>query len=72
MPYLLILIIAAFVVFFCRAAESEDESPLIWGGLSAAISALLFFWLGCGWPGISLGQIGLFVGITIFRMLRKE
>ena len=72
MPYLPILIIIAFVVFFCRAAESEDESPLIWGGLSATISALLFFWLGCGWLGISLGQIGLFVGITIFRMLRKE
>jgi hypothetical protein len=62
----------AFVVFFCRAAESEDESPLIWGGLSAAISAVAFFWLGCGWLGISLGQAGLFVGITIFRMMRKK
>jgi hypothetical protein len=70
-PYLPILIMLAFVVFFCRAAEAEDESPLVWGGLSAVISALLFFWLHCGWLGISLGQIGLFAGITIFRILRK-
>jgi hypothetical protein len=71
MPYLPILIIIAFVIFFCRAAEFEDESTLIWGGLSVAISAVTFFWLHCGWLGISLGQIGLFVGITIFRILRK-
>jgi len=45
---------------------------LIWGGLSVVISAVAFFGLGCGWLGISLGQIGLFVGITIVRILRKS
>jgi len=72
MPYLSILIIAAFGAFFYRAAEFENESTLIWCGLSLAISALMFFWLHCGWLGISLGQVGLFVGITIFRILRKQ
>ena len=71
MPYLPIIIIIAYGVFFCRAAEFEDESTWIWGGLSVAISAVAFFWLGCGWLGISLGQAGLFDGITIFRILRK-
>ena len=71
MPYLPILIIIAYAVFFCRAAEFEDESTLIWGGLSVTISLLAFFLLGCGWLGISIGQIGLFVGITIVRILRK-
>jgi hypothetical protein len=71
MPYLPIIIILAFMVFFCRAAEFDDESPLIWGGLSVGISALAFFWLHCGWLGISLGQAGLFAGITIVRILRK-
>jgi hypothetical protein len=70
--YLAILIIVAFVVFFCCVAELEDESPFIWGGLSAVISVVAFFGLGCGWLGISLGQIGLFVGITIVRILRKS
>jgi hypothetical protein len=72
MPYLTILIIIAYVIFFCRAAEFEDESTLIWGGLSVMISAVTFLWLHCGWLGISLGQIGLFVGITIVRILRKQ
>ncbi|HUZ07905.1 MAG TPA: hypothetical protein VMV89_10515 [Candidatus Paceibacterota bacterium] len=71
MFYLLLIIIIAYAVFFCRAAEFEDESPWIWGGMSVAVSAVAFFGLGCGWLGISLGQAGLFVGITIFRILRK-
>jgi hypothetical protein len=71
MPYFSILIIAAFAIFFYRAAEFEDESTLIWCGLSMTISAVTFFWLHWTWFGISLGQIGLFVGITIFRILRK-
>ncbi len=44
--YLTIFIIVAFVVFFCRAAESEDESPLIWGGLSVGDFCGGFFWTG--------------------------
>jgi hypothetical protein len=72
MPYLTILIIAAFGAFFYRAAEFENESTLIWCGLSVTISAVAFFWLGCGWLGISIGQAGLFAGITIVRILRKE
>jgi hypothetical protein len=69
--YLMILIIVAYAIFFCRAAEFEDESVLIWGGLSVTISIVAFLWLGCGWLGISIGQAGLFIGITIFRILQK-
>jgi hypothetical protein len=71
-PYLTILIIVAYAIFFCRTAESEDESTLIWGGLSVTISLVAFLWLHCGWLGISIGQLGLFVGITIVRILRKQ
>lgn len=71
MPYLTILIILCFAIFFHRAAEFENESVLIWCGLSVAISVVAVFWLGCGWLGISLGQIGLFIGITFFRIMRK-
>ena len=70
--YLTIAIIFGFAIFFCRVAESEDESVWILGGLSVGISAVAYLWLGCGWLGISLGQVGLFVGITIFRILRKS
>ena len=71
MPYMTILIIAACAAFYYRAAEFENESTWIWGGLSLVISAVAFLWLRCGWFGILIGQIGLFVGITIFRILRK-
>ena len=72
MPYLLILVGLACAVFFYRAAEFEDESTWVWSGLSVLIFALTMFWLHCGWLGILLGQIGLFVGITFFRMWRSR
>jgi hypothetical protein len=71
MPYLPILIIICFAIFYHRAAEFENESTLIWSGLSVLISVLTIFWLHWGWLGIIFGQVALFVGITIFRILRK-
>jgi hypothetical protein len=71
MPYLTILIIGCFGAFYYRAAQFENESALLWCGLSLLISVLTVFWLRWGLPGLILSQIGLFAGITIFRMLRK-
>ena len=71
MPYLPILTILCFAIFFHRAAEFEDESTLIWCGLSVLISVLTIFWLHWGLLGMISGQIGLFIGITIVRILRK-
>jgi len=72
MPYLSILIAAGFAAFFYRAAEIENESGLLWGGLSLVISVALMFFLRWDWLGILLGQVALFVGITLFRMTRKS
>jgi hypothetical protein len=71
MPYLPILIIIACAIFFHRAAEFEDESTLIWMGLSLLVSALTWFLFHWSWLGSVLGQAGLFIGITIARMFRK-
>jgi hypothetical protein len=71
MPYLPILIIICFAIFYHRAAEFENESTFIWSGLSVLISVLTIFWLHWGWLGIIFGQAGLFTGITIVRILRK-
>ncbi len=70
MPYLLILVIVVCAVFFHRAAEFENESGLLWSGLSVLVSALVVFLFHAGWFGILLGQIGLFIGIGVFRMFR--
>jgi hypothetical protein len=71
MPYFAILLIVVFAIFFHRAAEFEDESGLLWSGLSVSISLLTLFFFGWGWLGTLLGQAGLFVGISIFRVMRK-
>jgi biotin transporter BioY len=71
MPYLSILMMVACAIFFHRATEFENESSLIWTGLSVVISVMTLFVLGWGWLGCLLGQAGLLLGITIFRILRK-
>jgi hypothetical protein len=71
-PYFPILIIVICAVFFHRAAEFENESGSLWAGLSLLISAVTWFLFHWGWLGCLLGQAALFVGITIFRMLRKS
>ncbi len=55
MPYLLILVIVVCAVFFHRAAEFENESGLLWSGLSVLVSALVVFLFHAGWFGILLG-----------------
>jgi hypothetical protein len=70
MPYLLIVVIVVSAVFFHRAAEFENESSLLWSGLSVLVSALVVFLFHAGWLGILLGQIGLLIGIGVFRMFR--
>ena len=71
MPYFTILLIGLCGAFFYRAAEFENESRLLWCGLSIVISLATLFFLHWGWLGIVFGQVGLFVGITVFRMTRK-
>lgn len=71
-PYLPILVMVACAIFFYRAAESEDESTWVWCGLSILISVLAIFWRHWGWPGMIAAQVALFVGVTLFRMLRKK
>ena len=71
MPYLSILMMVACAIFFHRAAEFENDSSLAWTGLSLVISAVTLFVLGWGWLGCLLGQAGLLLGITVFRVLRK-
>ncbi len=71
MPYFSFLLIALFAAFYYRAAEMENESRLLWCGLSLVLSLVTMFFLNWGLLGTVLGQVGLFVGITVFRLTRK-
>jgi len=64
--------IVACAIFFHRAAEFENESSLVWTGLSVVISVMTLFVFYWGWLGCLLGQAGLFLGIAIFRTLRSK
>jgi len=61
----------ACAIFFYRAGEFDGSSGLLWAALSVVISVVAWRVFGWGILGILMAQTGLFVGITVFRMLRK-
>jgi len=69
--YTVILIIGS-AIFFYRAGKHDDGPALLWAALSVAISFLILFWLKWGLFAMMLGQVGLFVGVGVFRVIRKS
>lgn len=69
MDYLPLAVAIAFAVFWHRGAHAEKASPYAWVGLSLVISAGVIFLLQKGWIAVVLGQVVLFVGITLYRLL---
>ena len=66
------VLLVLFAVFFYRAGVFEDGPALAWAALSVVISLLIWQWLGWGLVSMIVGQVGLFVGITVFRGMRKS
>ena len=67
-----LVLMVVFAILFYRAGELEDSPGLLWAALSALISFLVWQWLRWGLLAMILGQIGLFVGIGVFRAIRKS
>jgi hypothetical protein len=44
----------------------------MWAALSVAVSLATWRWLGWGLFSLILGQVALFLGITIVRAMRKS
>jgi hypothetical protein len=65
------IVMIVFAIFFYRAGEYDDGSGIVWAALSVAISLVIWQWFRWGLLAMILGQVGLFVGIGVFRMLRK-
>lgn len=66
------VVLLACAVFYYKAAAMEDCSTLLWSGLSVLVFVVTWIVLAWGWLGCLLGQVGLFAGITVVRLLRKE
>ncbi len=65
------VLLLACAVFFYRAGEFEGGSGLAWAALSLLISVAIWRWLHGGFIAVLLGQVGLFVGITLYRSRKK-
>src|SRR2546425_859324 len=61
------VLLLACAVFFYRAGEFEGSSGLAWAALSILISVAIWRWLHRRFIAVLLGQVGLFVGITLYR-----
>lgn len=69
------LVAVVFAIFFYRAAQFDGGSELMgifWASLSVAMSLLVWQWLRWGVFAMLFGQIALFVGIGVYRVIRKE
>jgi uncharacterized membrane protein YGL010W len=65
------VLLIVFAVFFYRAGVFDNGPALLWAALSVLISLLVWQWLRWGLLAMIVGQIGLFVGIGVFRVIRK-
>lgn len=66
------VLLVAFAIFYYRAAEFENGPGMLWAGLSVTISALIWQWLHWGLLAMFLGQVLLFIGIGVFRVIRDK
>jgi hypothetical protein len=58
--------------FFYQAADMEDGPRVLWTLWSLVISLVTWQVLRWGALGMMLGQVGLFVGITVLRANRER
>ena len=71
MNYLPIAIAIAGAVFYYKAAEHENISPVPWVALSVAVSALVL-WLGASVIIAALAQLALIPAIALWRVWRED
>ena len=66
------ILMVVFAIFFYRAGVFDGGPALLWAALSVLISLLVWQGLRWGLVAMILGQAGLFVGIGVFRVIRKS
>jgi predicted cobalt transporter CbtA len=66
------VIMLACVVFFYRAGQMEGKSGILWALMSVVVWRVTPHVLGDGLLSQIAGQVGLFIGIAVFRVLLDE
>jgi len=70
--YIALAIAIAGAVFYYKAAEHENKSPVAWTGLSLVVSALLIFVVHAGYFLLVAGQFALLIAIALWRTWREN
>ena len=65
------VVIIAFAIIYYKAADIENQSTLLWTGLSIAVSLATAI-LGLGLIALIIGQVLLFLAITLVRLLTSK
>lgn len=66
-----VVVISVFAIVFYRAGQIERSWGLLWCALSVAASMLSFYVLHWGALGAFATNALLFIGITVYRMMRN-
>ena len=69
-PQIFALLLCAIAYY--KAAEFENESGILWAGMSAAVFYITWRLLRWYIPGDLLGQLLLLAGIAIYRAFRDS
>lgn len=72
MDYAALAVLICGVTFYARAATMEKKSPVVWGCLSVGASLLAMFIFKGGWLSVLFSQVGLFVAITLYRVIAEK
>ncbi len=72
MDYAAIAVLICGVTFYTRAAAMEKKSPFIWGSSSIGASLLVMYIFKGGWLSVLFSQVGLFVAITLYRVITEK
>ena len=73
-PNWIIAFVCAYTFYGAGRFEARDgarDNAILWAGLSIATSALVIQEFQGGWIYVLLAQVGLFIGIGIYRSLRE-
>ena len=70
-PYLNIVVLSVFAVFFYRAGIHERSWGVLWALLSIVASIVALKFLTFGLVGVLIAQVALFACITAYRVWKK-
>jgi hypothetical protein len=71
----MLAVVCAYTYYVLGAYEAEqggNHHGVLWGALSLGISLVVAYFFKAGWGVLLMAQVGLFIGITVFRAMRES